>query len=103
MSYTWRMPDDDIEKLLKEINATSAAPSSPAQPSSPSQEVARGEKKSPGGRLAFGIVAAATIGFTGALMGLIMPFIGMWSTGIGAAAGAFITGIIAGPPRWFSS
>jgi hypothetical protein len=97
MSYTCVMPEDDIEKLLREINAT------PAASSSASNEITPSTKKSPGGRLAFGLVAAATIGFTGAFMGLLMPFIGMWSTGIGAAAGAFITGIIAGPPRWFSS
>ena len=91
------MAEDDIEKLLREINADS-----PAQPSRTS-EISTTAKKSAGGRLAFAAVAAATIGFVGSVMGLLMPFIGMWSTGIGAAAGAFITGIIAGPPRWFSS
>jgi hypothetical protein len=90
------MADDDIEKLLREINAVS-----PTQPTR-SSEVSPTVKQSPGGRLAFAAVAAVTVGLVGSFMGLLMPFIGMWSTGIGAAAGAFITGIIAGPPRWFS-
>ena len=100
MIYTQYMADDDIEKLLREINST---PDTSVNQSARAKEVAPIAKQSPGGRLAFAVVAAVSIGFVGTFMGLLMPFIGMWSTGIGAAAGAFITGIVAGPPRWFSS
>jgi len=32
-----------------------------------------------------------------------MPFVGSFSCGVGAALGSLVTGLVAGPPRWFSS
>lgn len=55
------------------------------------------------GRIAFSIVAAVVIGGTGCVAGLILPFLGSVSTGFGAALGALVTALVAGPPRWFSS
>lgn len=80
---------DDIEKLLAEVS-----------PSPTTREPAR---RSPGGRVAFAVVAAVAIGITGWLAGLLLPFLGSVSMGTGAALGAFLTALVAGPPRWFSS
>lgn len=80
---------DDIEKLLAEI--------------SPRPEARTPARRSPGGRLAFAAVAAVALGVTGWVAGLLLPFLGSVSLGTGAALGAFVTALVAGPPRWFSS
>jgi hypothetical protein len=43
------------------------------------------------------------LGGAGWFFGLLMPFVGSFSAGVGAALGAFTASLIAGPPRWFSS
>jgi hypothetical protein len=49
-------------------------------------------------------VAAVVFGVIGLVVGLFVPFLlGTFSTGVGAAFGAFLTALVAGPPRWFSS
>jgi hypothetical protein len=48
-------------------------------------------------------VAAVSLGIGGWLVGLILPFLGAVSMGVGAAGAAFVTALVAGPPRWFSS
>lgn len=55
------------------------------------------------GRIAFAVVAAVGVGVTGWVVGLLLPFLGGVSMGFGAALGAFVTALVAGPPRWFSS
>jgi hypothetical protein len=95
---------DDIERLLAEVNKTtdsrSASGSAPARSSRSEVESA----KSAGGRLAFAVIAAAVFGVVGFVTGLFVPFfIGGFSTGVGASIGAFLTALVAGPPRWFSS
>lgn len=98
------MADDDIEKLLREINATSAPSSgSSGQVTKPSNSPARQEKSGSGGRLAFAGISAVGLGVVGWFSGLLLPFLGSGSMGVGAALGAGITALIAGPPRWFSS
>lgn len=82
---------DDIEKLLAEVSNPSPQPAPPP---------ARTKR---GGRLAFAGVAAVVLGVTGWVAGLLLPFVGGPTLGSGAALGAFVTAVIAGPPRWFSS
>ena len=96
---------DDIERLLSEVGKTTG--------SSPSGEVARAkgstpakrESAMPGGRLAFAVIAAVVFGAIAFVVGwLFTPFVlSGTSMGVGAGLGAFVTGLIAGPPRWFSS
>lgn len=102
---------DDIERLLAEVNKTkSSGGASPAK-NSPSKNTPAKKSsgdvdssKGTGGRLAFAVVAAALFGVVGFVLGLFVPFfLGGFDTGIGAAIGAFLTALIAGPPRWFSS
>ena len=97
---------DDIERLLAEVNKTtsggSATGSSKDVPAKKSRDEVE-STKSAGGRLAFAVVAAAFLGVLGFVFGLFMPFFGTISTGGGAAFGAFLTALVAGPPRWFSS
>jgi len=103
------MADDEIERLLREIDATNA---SAAQP--PAGDL---EKKantpattdgSTGGRLAFAVVSGVGMGVVafgaGAFLWFV-PFINpsALDMGFGGAIAGFLTGLIAGPPRWFSS
>jgi hypothetical protein len=98
------MADDEIERLLREIDATN----SPARPASGS-EVAKTSntpavpQSGGGGRLAFSMIAAVGMGAAAWFVGLILPFTSAVSAGIGGAFAAFVTALIAGPPRWFSS
>jgi hypothetical protein len=98
------MADDEIERLLREIDATNATPAA--------KQGGAVEKKSNtpattepsgGGRLAFSVIAAVGLGAATWFVGLILPFTSAVSAGIGGAIAAFITAFIAGPPRWFSS
>lgn len=100
------MADDEIEKLLREINATSSPPASTSgkQVAKPENSPARRESGgSAGGRLAFAGIAAVGMGAAGWFSGLVLPFLGAGSVGVGAAFGAGLTALIVGPPRWFSS
>jgi len=76
---------DDIDKLLGSSREPARVPSQRS------------------GRIAFSVVAAVVIGGAGWVAGLILPFLGSVSMGFGAALGAFVTALVAGPPRWFSS
>jgi hypothetical protein len=87
------MADDDIERLLREIQQSSTGGVQPA------------EEASSGGRAGFAVLAALGSGAVGTIGGFLLwfvPFIGPISTGVGAAIGGFLTALIAGPPRWFS-
>ena len=107
------MADDDIERLLREVDAMNN-PNFPASGSrspeaSKSKDVAKRDDSSgggAGGRLAFAVASAVVVGGLGAAFGAILfvlPFVGPITTGVGAALGGFITALVAGPPRWFSS
>ncbi len=96
---------EDYEKLLAQIEAATGStvpPLTPAKKGAPPavQDSAGG---SAGGRLAFALMAGVGLGIGGWVVGLLMPFLGAVSMGAGAAGAAFITALIAGPPRWFSS
>jgi hypothetical protein len=100
------MADDEIERLLREVQATtSGAGATPAQ--RPAAEVAP-VKDGGGGRLAFAGIAAVTMGAVsfgvGAFLWLV-PFVNpsALDMGFGGAVAGFVTALIAGPPRWFSS
>jgi len=103
--HTGAMADDDIERLLREINTTNAGGS--AQP--PATRETKGSSPAStsggraGGRVAFAVGSGVVLGAAGWFGGLLMPFVGSFSAGVGAAFGAFAAALIAGPPRWFSS
>jgi hypothetical protein len=96
---------DDIERLLAEVSKTTT-PSAKSEKSPASRPSPQPPEKSSsaGGRLAFAVVAAVVLGLAGFVVGIFVPFfLGGFSTAVGAAGGAFLTALAAGPPRWFSS
>jgi hypothetical protein len=97
------MAEDEIERLLREIDSTSAAKPSAAPVAKPAAEVARTDDGKPGGRVAFAAIAAVGLGGATFVFSLLTPFTDNFWTAVGAAGGAFVTGLVAGPPRWFSS
>lgn len=105
--HTGDMADDDIERLLREVSALNTGATSSSSPKVPatssSNSPAKKEASSAGGRLAFAVGSGVVLGAAGWFGGLLMPFVGSFSAGVGAAFGAFAAALIAGPPRWFSS
>ena len=98
------MAEDEIERLLREIDATSGAKQPPAPAVKPAAEVARtADDGRPGGRVAFAVGAAAVTGVGAWVFGVFTPWTDALDMGFAAAAAAFLTGLVAGPPRWFSS
>jgi hypothetical protein len=79
------MADDDIERLLREIDQS-------PRPTSGGSRV---------GFAALAAVGGAVVGGVGGLLLWFLPFIGPVSTAVGAALGAFVTALVTGPPRWF--
>lgn len=97
------MADDDIERLLRELNATtSGAPTPAGEVSKRSAEVEQASGGA-GGRVAFSVVAAGVTGVGAFLFGVFTPLTDAFDMGFAAAGAAFLTGLVAGPPRWFSS
>jgi hypothetical protein len=95
------MAEDEIERLLREVSGTSSSPASQSSPKEKaSSEVA--QTGSATGRLAFAAISGAIMGAGGWFIGLMLPFLGAGSMGVGAALGAFITAMVTGAPRWFS-
>jgi len=100
--HNGRMADDDIERLLRELNATSSGTPSPSKDVAPrSGEVE--QTSGSGGRLAFSVVAAGVMGVGAFVFGVFTPWTGALDMAFAGAGAAFLTGLIAGPPRWFSS
>jgi hypothetical protein len=113
------MAEDDIERLLREIEATTSgtSPTSGASEATGGSIPARSSDNSPaersreveatsgsaGGRIAFAGVAAGITGVGAFLFGVFTPFTDALDMGFAAAVAGFLTGIVAGPPRWFSS
>lgn len=97
------MAEDEIERLLREIDATSGAKPAPAPAGKPAAEVARPDDGKPGGRVVFAVGAAAVTGVGAWVFGVFTPWTDAVDMGFAAAAAAFLTGLVAGPPRWFSS
>ena len=110
LGHTEVMADDDIERLLREVyalnNPSSPTSGRPSPEAATSKDVAKKDDSSgggAGGRLAFAVGSGAVLGVAGWFGGLLMPVVGSFSAGVGAAFGAFVASLIAGPPRWFSS
>lgn len=93
--------DDDIERLLREVEALEGKrPASPAPKSESAPEPAEGGS----GRMSWTLVSALGGGGAGFLVGLLLgflPWVSAMSTAIGAALGAALVALIAGPPSWF--
>ena len=102
---------DDLDKLLREIDAMNArelpaqrpSPSAPATRSS--GEVARRKAKgTSGGRWAWTGVSTVGAGLAGGVLGTVLAFlpaVSTLSTAVGAAVGGGLVALISGPPRWF--
>jgi hypothetical protein len=103
MIYGGDMANDDIEKLLREINETNAPGQSAAPVSTNKNAVKKSDSPSSRGRLPFAVASGVVVGGSGAIFGLLFPFFTIIQTGLTAAVAAFVTALIAGPPRWFSS
>jgi hypothetical protein len=102
---------DDIDRLLREVEALNNPAAVPAKETSP----APAEKKSVskregsggptrGGRIAW--TGASAVGglATGGVVGTVLmflPFVSTASTAIGAALGGAVIGLVSGPPAWF--
>ena len=98
------MADDDIERLLREIDATSAPRPQPAQAPAPraGSEIERAGGGA-GGRVAFAVGAGVVTGVGAWLFGVFTPWTDALDMGFAAFGAAFLTGLVAGPPKWFSS
>ena len=100
------MAEDEIERLLREINETTGRP--PAQPGQTpvprkDAEVASSDDSSAGGRFAFAAIAGVVLGAGSFVFGVFTPWTDAFDMGMAGAASAFLTGLVAGPPKWFSS
>ncbi len=98
------MPEpDDIEKLLREIDAMNAGtPAGKQVPAAPQPKAVEAAPTSGGSRMAWAGASAIGGFFAGGLAGAILPFVGSPSAAVGAAFGAAIVGAIGRPPKWFS-
>ena len=98
------MADDEIERLLREIDATTGTPAAqpPAKPTG-SEPVAREATSASGGRVAFAGLAALVMGGGAFVFAVFTPWTDAFDMGLAGAVAAFVTGFVAGPPRWFSS
>jgi hypothetical protein len=97
------MAEDEIERLLREIDGANGAKATPAQPAKASAEVARTDDAKSGGRVVFASGAAVVTGVGAWLFGIFTPWTDALDMGFAAAVAAFLTALVAGPPRWFSS
>ncbi len=101
------MADDDIEKLLAEISGTSgstgSAPGGQVAKSGGSSPARRDEGKTGGGRIAFAAISGVGLGITTFVFGVVTPWTDALDMGAAGAFAAFVTALVAGPPRWFSS
>ena len=99
---------DDIEKLLREIDAMNAGGGKsaqvPAVPQGKEVESTDAAKSGAGagGRVAWTGTTAIGGFFAGGLAGAILPFVDSGSAAVGAAIGAAIVAALSGPPGWFS-
>jgi hypothetical protein len=103
--------DDDIEALLREIdamNSGSAAPSgSPGREVVPAKSgkeaMSPDEESKRSSRVTWMLIAAGGSGAIGAILGFflwIFPGVSPLATGLGAALGGALTALIGGAPKW---
>ena len=98
------MADDEIERLLREIDATKPGVPAPPPAKRESAEPARQDDEAGGsGRLAFAGLAGVLMGGGAFVFGIFTPWTDAFDMGLAGAFAAFVTGFVAGPPRWFSS
>jgi hypothetical protein len=98
---------DDIDKLLREIDAMNAGPSQGAALPAPTENKAIEPAAKPSGssgRVAW--TGASAVGglLAGGLVGTVLtflPYVSTASTAVGAALGAALAGFVSGPPAWF--
>lgn len=96
------MADDDIEKLLREIDAMNKgqlpAGSTGATPQKPAA-VETQPTRSRGAWTGVSAVGGLAVGW---VVGAVLPFIGAGQTAIGAAVGGAAVALVSRPPTWFS-
>jgi hypothetical protein len=93
--------DDDIERLLREVEALESGGRSAQPPAKPqSREVARQDDEESGrGRTGWALIAAAGGGAAGFIIGTLLGFLPLVD-GL-SAVGAFLAALIGGPPGWY--
>jgi hypothetical protein len=98
---------DDIDKLLREIDAMNVGSSQgPALPAPAQNKAIEPAAKSPTGSGRVAWTGASAIGglLAGGVVGTVLtflPYVSTASTAVGAALGAALAGFISGPPAWF--
>ena len=96
---------DDIDKLLREIDAMNAGNRGGAALPAPAQNKAiePAQAAAAGGRGRVAWTGASAVGgvVVGGVAGLFLPGMGMVQAGIAAALGAVVTAFVSGPPEWF--
>jgi hypothetical protein len=95
---------DDIDKLLREIDAMNAGSGQGAALPAPAQNKAiEPAATSSGGSGRVAWTGASAVGglLLGSAAGLFLPGMGMIQGGLAAALGALVTGFVSGPPEWF--
>ncbi len=97
------MAEDDIERLLREVSSTTSGPAKPATPAERTRGDVEQSGRSAGGRFAFAAVAGGVTGVGAFLFAVFTPWTDALDMGFAAAAAAFVTDLVSGPPRWFSS
>lgn len=92
---------DDIEKLLREVQALNAGTGGSVQPGPQAGAV---EKPSGSSRIAWTGASAAGGLVLGGAVGTVLwflPWISTGATAVGAAVGAAAAAFVSGPPAWF--
>ena len=97
------MAEDEIERLLREIDATSAGSTAQPPARKAAAEPATTDAGTGGGRVAFAVLSGGVMGVGAFLFAVFTPWTDAWDMGFAAAGAAFLTGLVAGPPKWFSS
>ena len=97
------MAEDEIERLLREIDATNAGKPAATPAATPKASTDVDTSSSGGGRLAFAVLSGGVLGIGAFVFAIFTPWTDAWDMGFAAAGAAFLTGLVAGPPKWFSS
>lgn len=98
---------DDIDKLLREIDAMNAGSGQGAALPAPAENKAiEPAAKSSGGSGRVAWTGASAVGglLAGGVVGTVLtflPYVSTASTAVGAAIGAALAGFVSGPPAWF--